>query len=493
MKKGIRNLKKYFVESICLFVGMVALIKTAIGFRPREIKEFVTLWIEPYGIALLLNLLVFTLLLPAAFKIKKKLNLELITTAIFFEWSVLLIIDFMSETIFNMHYSTVWLLRIVIVVSTYWAHSEYKEILNFLKLKLAKMKNGNFWLFIYTVILLIFLLREFHHFYFTRPNQAFGDEISWWFTGAKEFMNVGLAEGIKNHWYGDYTPAIPWLISLAPKLFGIHQEVFLFGFAPIAAFILLFSIFETALNVYTLSAVLSVLLLTFTICRDFTFHFVASLYGESLIASLLFIVFTEVYALLNIKKNIPNLYLLFISIVIGFFRLTKPPLSILCWYAALGCAGYFLVINFKKNLNKIILLLLPAFSIFMLWKNYLHNVNKSPTYKVQFQDFVKSGIDIQVPLGMIKGLLNYATFQSAYTWGLIVSLIVTVLLKSWNVLKLQLVFIFLYWGFVFGLYATVWNKGELNSAGRYLSHMAVAIIASLTIALNVKHSRYSSK
>ncbi len=485
--------------TFCLLLGAFALTITAIGFRPKEVKEFFMNWLTLRGAALLLNVIIFALLAPAACRLRKQGFCSSHTLGIFISITLLFFTDLVCELVFKFHAISIWLLRVEYFAIVIWGMKEYKS---FLKWILENLNQILLEKIIYKIIfgfIVFFLFREILHHYFTRPDKPFEDEIHWWFTGAKEFMNLGLAAGIKNHWYGDYTPAIPWCISIAPRLIGAHKEIFLLGFAAIPVLFFLFFSFEVLGTSKAFLSILCLIFFMFEISRDFLFHVAASLYGGALNALLITCILYEINFLIRKNKMPDSKKLISLGILVGFCRLTKPPLSFLIWYAAIVFISYWLI-RFRKNLKKSVssLFYFVIFSSlpFLIWKFYLQTIGKKPTYQVKVSEFTENGINLSVPLGMIGGLFNRGTPQSAYAWALCISLILSCWLHAWRTLKLQLILLLIYWGFVFGLYATVWQHGDFNSAGRYLSHAAVSCVLMLSFAFQENKEMtkgYSSK
>ncbi len=474
-------------ELIILFLAIFALVKIAPGFRPRELKQFLFFLTQERGISLLFSILFYSIASYIGFWIKNKLRLELITTGIFLFFSFLFCVDIFADRLMGKSFS-IWCLRILYCFLFGFLIFKNKKIFSikkfFNKDKVSRSLEVLF------PLVLFFLFRENLHYFMHRSPEPFGDEISWWQTGAKEIMNLGLIKGIQVHWYGNYTPAIPWLISLPERFIGIHREVWLFSYAPIIMLLYILFIYEISKTRLGKIAGITLLFFTLTMNRDFHNLFAGSLYGES-ISGLLLAICTYEFIYLKNKKLITWISM---SFLIGFIRLTKPPVSMLSFWCFIFLAMIFTAKQLKKR-NKIDLksvtlailgLLIGTGLGFKLWIRVLGEVGKTQEYTVFVSDIFKNGINIAIPLGMLSGLANFGTPQFAFTLGTIMALVFALIQKKYLLFKTQISILIIYWGFVFGLYATFWQKGDFSSAGRYLSHAAFACILLVPMAFDKK-------
>ncbi len=129
---------------------------------------------------------------------------------------------------------------------------------------------------------------------------------------------------------------------------------------------------------------------------------------------------------------------------------------------------------------------------FWVWTSHLASLGKTPEYSVSLEKIIALGFNFSIPTQMILGM--FKTDQSlagAYAYCMIASILLMLLKQSQRVLAAASVVVFLYWGLVYGLYATLWQKGDLSSAGRYFSHGAFALILLVPLAFLNGTARHS--
>jgi hypothetical protein len=117
------------------------------------------------------------------------------------------------------------------------------------------------------------------------------------------------------------------------------------------------------------------------------------------------------------------------------------------------------------------------------WKNVLASLGHAPEYSVGIADIFKNGINLEPLWPMFRGLVMYpGAPQFGLTLGLVFSLVVASLTTERRIFNWMLSVAVIYWGFVFGLYATVWQHGDFTSAARYIAHASVAMPLLLPLA-----------
>ena len=117
------------------------------------------------------------------------------------------------------------------------------------------------------------------------------------------------------------------------------------------------------------------------------------------------------------------------------------------------------------------------------WKNVLASLGHAPEYNVSLADVLKSGINLDLIWPMLAGLVMYpGAPQFGLTLGLAFALCVAALSGEKKLFVWMATVATLYWGFVFGLYATLWQRGDFTSAARYIAHAAVAMPLLLPLA-----------
>jgi hypothetical protein len=117
------------------------------------------------------------------------------------------------------------------------------------------------------------------------------------------------------------------------------------------------------------------------------------------------------------------------------------------------------------------------------WKTVLAAMGHAPEYSVSVSDLLKSGVDLKPIWPMLAGLVMYpGAPQFGLTLGQAYAHTVAADSGQRKVYIWIATVAGLYWGFVFGLYATLWQHGDFTSAARYIAHGAVAAPLLLPLA-----------
>lgn len=484
---------------LVFFAGIAGLAISAPGFRLKEVRDLALRFVVAgRAQGFLLGLAMFGLLIPAAVRLRKTGFSRTFMGALMILISILLGVDLFGELVLEQHRVARWILRAAYGAVVVWGFRDRGAAAEAFGAARAKAKHlwsglGDGWLGFFSKLLLVlvmfFLVREQLHHFLTRGSQPFGDEISWWFTGAKQMMDQGLRATMREHGYGFYTPGIPWLISLPERLVNSHQERWLLAFAMLVMVLYYGFLFEVAACGEGFLAGVCVLFLTFMLSRDFHFNYTASLYGGDLAALITAVLLLELYrhfadaGALGFQRGLR--LAAGAGLFLGWARLTKPPIAILSWYFTLALCAVLAwrMKNAWRALPAYVGVLLAGAVIpYEAWRHELAALGRRPEYSVKLSQIIEAGFDLGVPWRMILGLANDGSPQRAFTTGLILAFSVAALRRARGALVLMGAAIFVYWGFVFGLYATLWRRGDYSSAGRYLSHAAIACLLILPLA-----------
>ncbi len=499
-----------FSRILVFLAGIAGLAIAAPGFRPKEIRDLALRFIVAgRAKGFLLGLAMFGLLIPAAVRLRKMGFSRTFMGALMILISILLSVDLFGELVLEQHRVARWILRVAYGAAVVWGFRDRRAVSEAFDAVRVKAKHlwrglGDGWPGFFSKLLLVlvifFLVREQLHHFLTRGSQPFGDEISWWFTGAEQMMNEGLHATMHDHGYGFYTPGIPWLISLPERLVNSHQEKWLLAFAMLVMVLYYGFLFEVAVTGEGFLAGICALFLTFMLSRDFHFNYTASLYGGDLAALITAVLLFELYRHFTDKGAVGFRRGLRLAagagLFLGWARLTKPPIAFLSWYVALCVCG-ILAWRMRNAWRALLaytgVLLAGAVIPYEVWRHELAALGRKPEYSVKLSQIFEAGLDLGVPWGMILGLANEGSPQRAFTTGLILAFSVAALRRARGALVLMGAATFVYWGFVFGLYATLWQRGDYSSAGRYLSHGAIACLLILPLAFGFSRSAaYSS-
>ncbi len=373
-------------------------------------------------------------------------------------------------------------------------------------------------------VVLFLLIRQQLHYHTTRAPVG-GDELYWWYTASEYMMNHGLGQNLYANYVvpRGYTPAIPWLISFPVRILGVSGDYgknWLFGFPLFVFLSYLGIIFSLARTGWAALATTSLLLVVFSSYRDLHSMFAGSLYGEAPAALLTALVMIELFDKWLHKEFRDQWTQRFAYLVrpalgsaaiFAIASLSKPPISLLVvavlllGVLALLTERFFdrpresslsskrITSRVSRGLSSIALtrapfvLLFGRVSIFVgmallslvLFKVGLFKAQIKPEYQWSIESIRQAGFQWRIPYDMLRGCFTPNTFPWAYTLGLILIFIYTILLKSYRAGVVLFSNVLLQWGFVLGLYATLWSRWELGSAGRYLSHSAIASVLLL--------------
>lgn len=481
-----------FAKIVIVLAGLAALSQCLPGFRPKHVRDIVMGFATLKGAGIFIYFAALSLLLPAARRLREKGVFTTVAGGLFVILSALLTVDLFFGALIGSKNLSVWALRAAYLTAAIWGFADRRQARGLIDG--ARRRIHTFWSGLpgpwwktFLALVAFFLVRQEMHLYIYRLT-VMGDELSWWYTGAKYMMNEGLAATMKGHGYGYYTPAIPWLISLPNRLIGAHVEEWLWGFPLFAISSLGFLAFELATTAFGFLAGFTAIFFTFLVSRDLMHMFGALFYGEAISATLTGILAAHFYlrwrAMEEKGQSFASQFTVKRALGLGLFGafcwLAKPPLAALIPMITAVIVFYGVIQRRPAGA-----LALAAFTVvpYQLWKIPLTLMGRTPEYSVKFSDLAVIGVDLSVPLGMIAGLFIYpGTPQSGYTYGLIIALALVITQGRRRLLLTMLATLTVYWGFVFGLYATFWQRGELGSAGRYLSHAALGLTCLLPLA-----------
>jgi hypothetical protein len=312
------------------------------------------------------------------------------------------------------------------------------------------------------------------------------DEGAWWLPLSVRTMNEGLAVVGRTI---PYTPGIGWLISLPSRLLGYHDAEWVMAFPLVVFAGVFFFIVEFSRSWREFLVAFFVWFYACLCSRDLHHLFVGMIYGEAA-CSLFLAGWLASFLSLNvdIKRSALHRALGF-GLYVGFCAVIKPPLSVLSLLFAIPVGTWIFVKT--KNVRASIAFLVPALWSYAFWRVLMASGNLKSEHTFSLSQIARAGIDFSIPIHMLSELFNRGTPQFAYSTALVATLAIAIILRSKTYLKLYSGTLLIYWGFVFGLYATIWQQTEQNSAGRYISHAAFALIYLLPISL--RHSRHNNE
>jgi hypothetical protein len=471
---------------LVLFAGLYGLWVCAPGFRPKHLRDITVGLIELRGWALLLFFVVIALLIPAASRLKRMQAISTVLGGVFSLLAVLLAVDlFFSLTLLKQEIA-IWPVRFAYLLIAAWGLADFSGFQSTLRAASAKLKNiwigfrTPLWKLFFCLIF-FFLVRQELHFYITKT-APMGDELFWWWRGSVAILDQGIAQAMI---LVAYTPGIPWLISLPARLVGSHNSELLYAY-PLAIFMgYLWLIFELAESSEALLAGIAAFFFVFLNNRDLAHDYGALFYGEAIAALLVALVIVE------LQSQKQKMAWLGTGLLLSFAALSKPPISFFCLPVALVSAAAWMYRSkdaFVKKASQAAFLVGAVFVSQTIWKRGLTALGRTFEYSVSLKDIFAKPIRVDIPWHMFLGCFNPGTPQFAYTMGLVGVFVMLALQKSRRQLQWFAALIVLYWGFVFGLYATIWQNGELGSAGRYISHAAIACILLLPLAFSKNYA-----
>jgi hypothetical protein len=341
------------------------------------------------------------------------------------------------------------------------------------------------WHRIFAGLVFFFFARQELALLFWRGSPA-GDELYVPWPASQLFLSGGMSDVIHHH---SYMIDLPWLMTFPSRLLGSTSTEWLYAYPFMS--MLLFTLFmvELAPTAKAFLASSTVLFFVFLSSRDLHDQFGARLLTEALAGLATAALMAEIYLSWTGPKRPASATLRRIigwGLFISFCSLTRPGISQLSLTAALGAAAWLALKEKPQAARawKPLLCLALSFMNFGLWKWALAHSGRLPEYSdLTLWGYISAGADLSIPAAMIRGLLSPGSPQAAYTWGLLVVVAVVLLQgKRPRLLAVMLTTVALYWTFTFVLYATLWRHMEKGSAGRYLSHAAVAAVLILPLA-----------
>lgn len=457
---------------------LIALYLCAPGFLPKELKyDLFGLFTTPRGHGFLYFTALAGCLLPVSFRLRKEGFASTVTGALFFLFSALMLLQYVLDVACRSHTLAVWVLRALFLGGLFYCRKSLPDLWLSLRNFKSMLSKAAWHEKTLLGLCFFFLIRQTLAFFYNR-GAPFQDEVNFWHTAALDFTKGGFAYVIQQH---SYTLAVPWLAALPATIFGSLNPESVYAYSSFIFFGMILLSIELSKNPRALLAGLGTLLLCFSIQRDLFALYAASLYGEATAALVCAVLVAELLSVYREKDPSTRALIGFFGIA-AYACVTKPPLANLAW----GVPVLFL---FKKMDWHKRVLALSVGVLYLPWRLHLYLLHKSTYYAMyKTSDALARGIKLSVPWIMVRGLLNRGTPQSGFTTALIIVAFLALLHKNFRALGIFAMIIAFYWGFVFTLYATLWQDGEMLSAGRYISHAAVACVILLPLAFSKRQS-----
>lgn len=473
-KTRVKNLP---IDLSTLLVGALScygLFLAGRPFLPKHVIWFLRDLNSARGVGVGALILTILLLLPAALRLRRERFTTTLVTAYCFVFSALFSLELLASSLLGLENLAAWLVRIAYLVVAIWGlwdlrtarmppSSLFTPLQNDLKHRAWKIGGG--------LMLFLFVhqcLQEF-----SKHTTPYGDEIYFWFTASKNYLESNLLDMIRLH---NYTPGIPWLATLPARLLDSKQEAWIYPYPILVmtGFVCLLRELSTSWKAWL--AGLSALLAVMMTSRDLRFLYFGSVYGESVAALLLAIALIES---LRFTQQAPQGWrpTLGLGGFLGFVAIAKPPIANLAPLIGLALVAHLLRKRGPKELPRAALLLGTSVLPLQLWKHALSSIGSKPLYSYWLTKLQEMSFDI----APVKAILHPFIFWSwnpdpsmAMNLGVVLTIFFYSISRQ-RELKLGLTLSYLiYFAFILGLYATVWQKVETNSAGRYLSQVVLA-------------------
>ena len=491
---GLKGSRRIAFVTLVVAAGLYGLWQCVPGFRPKHVRDIMNGLIFVKGSAIAVYFGMLALLIPAARLLRERGVSRTIIGSFFILLSALLTLDIAFGVVAGSKHAALWGMRLFYIAVVVWG---CRDLANLRSLFVGVRDRVRViwsdlppWWRLFLGLLVFFLIRQDMHLYLYRT-EIKGDEVTWWQTGAKMMMNHGVLATMRDHTYGHYVPAIPWLIALPNRLLGAHVERWLWGFPLFAMCTYGWLLLELTTTGWGFLAGWTGIFLIFLGSRDLMHMFCAFFYGEAITSGLVGVLAAELYlrwqearGRAGLRKTMARFFRpasgAGLGLLASFCILAKPPVGVLLplfmplavvmalWARAwLGAALFFAL----------------AHAAPFGWKNVLASLGHAPEYNVSLADVLKSGINLDLIWPMLAGLVMYpGAPQFGLTLGLAFALCVAALSGEKKLFAWMVTVATLYWGFVFGLYATLWQRGDFTSAARYIAHAAVAMPLLLPLA-----------
>lgn len=459
-------------------LGLVALRETAPGFRPKHLVWIAQGLSAGRGLSFLAYLGLILFLLPAANRLRKLKITKTVSAGLV----ALLLIFFLSEFLMGLLSGSATLevmaLRITVIGAGVWGWLAAPHF----KWKIPKPSFRDPALKLLGVLLFFFLLREQLRQVADRaiPFVPFGDEIHTWFEMSKGFVNSGLVSTLHTH---NYYPGIPWLIALSSRIFGVHNDEWLFGYPAFLAMAIMGWVWEVSRGTKSWVAGLAFLTFVFITSTDLSFYFTGTLYGEGTTSLLLSVLLAEIYLRWEDRKSPIQQSLAGMVLVLGFCGLSKPPMATLLPLFGLLAAGVISRgrgVSLRTGCAAAVILLesLPAW----IWKQSLMHFGLKPEYSVKPAEIIAKGFSWDVLGNLFKRVATFRSISNVYGAALAIAFVICFLQRKKDLGNLMVGTCLIYFGFVFGLYCTLWQATEIGSMERYCSHSAIACLMLIPLA-----------
>ncbi|MEW6057055.1 MAG: hypothetical protein AB1540_10615 [Bdellovibrionota bacterium] len=488
------DLPKKAALALATVAAVYGLVVCAPGFRPKHVRDILAGLMNMRGLGVLAYFGIAGLLLPAADRLRRFGFSSTILGSLFILFSILLYADLTLVVFRPAPAIAEWVLRSFYASIAIWGFSNTNAVKNVGRLYGGGARTffgwlRGWWSKAFVALVLFFFIRQQMHLYLTRgiPFTPSGDELAWWFPMATRTLNEGLVETIRTV---HYTPGVGWLIALPARILGVHDTEWLFAYPLFIFFAYFMLLIELSKTPSALFIGICLWFYVFLCSRDLHHTYGASLYGESLSALLLALFLVFLWNLIggpSTKKQPSRTAFMGFGLFLNFCLLSKPPISVLGHLFIYGFTLYLIAgkARLKQKLASATAFIVPALCGFKFWGFLLLSINgRRSEHSVSIEAFRQSGIDIWLGIGILKGLFNWGAPQFAYNTGLVLALCIAVLCKAQRFLWVSATTLFIYWGFVVGLYSTIWQQIETGSAGRYMSHAAIALILVLPFFLN---------
>lgn len=480
---------------VVLAAGAYGLWVCVPGFRPKHVRDILSVLFSLQGLGAAAYLALLAGLLPAASRLSRLGATATVMGSLFLCLGSLLFLELVACAVPGLSSLQPWPLRLAYLALAAWGWSGRQSVRALLQ-SITRVPR-RFWRElgawpwkVFAVVVGLFFFRQEMHTYISH-GAPFGDEVGYWFPAPRRLLEGGLRAAIEG-WR--YTPGVPWLASFAARFFGVSGDVWLFPFPIVVMAGFAALLFELSASGFALLTGTTVLFFVFLSSRDLFHIFGGSLYGEATATLLLAVLAAEALFLktkaltLETWGRRPFRRLAGLAGLLGLSALTKPPLSVLALgiVLVLAAAAFFSARRWPSRIQHAGLVPVAGLTGYLVWKGLLSGAESEHAFSIK--GIAKAGFHPEIPLGMLRGLFTLGSFQFAYTAGLIAALLIVASLRQWRLLFVYGITLAVYWGFVLGLYATLWHGVEYGSAGRYLSHAAIACVLILPLAFSPKRA-----
>lgn len=473
-----------FHAGLIALVSIYALYLAGRPFLPKHVGWFFKDLNSDRGVGLAALLSVTCLLLPAAHALRRRGFTRTLVAAYFFIYSALLSVELFFDGILGLASLACWTMRMGYSFFVIWGLVDLKKSYSASGIPLfprleRDLKHGA-WRICGGFLLFFFIHESLQE--YMKHTAPFGDEIYFWFTASKHYLESSLTGMMKLH---KYTPGVPWLITLPARLLGSKNDAWTYSYPVLIMMGYICLLREISHSWKSWLSGLSCLLAVFMTAQDLRWYYFGSLYGEAIAALLLAVALVEGLHW-TARPNWQLNNCLGFGTLLGFISLSKPPIATLAPLIALTVLIFNLAQVAKRHWPPVIMLLMGYGFPFELWKLSLSRIGSHPEYSFSLSRLREAGVSLAPVHAILYPFANWSWHLDppmALNLGILLS--IAFLVPSWRRdLKLAALLSYcVYFGFILGLYATLWQQTETNSAGRYLSQVVIAGV--LLIPMNL--------